>query len=359
EPEGWRTGEVYVQGMNTSLPEDIQIAMLRSIPGLERVELMRTGYAVEYDYVPSDQLKLSMETKAVAGLFLAGQINGTSGYEEAAAQGIVAGINAALAARGEEPFILRRDEAYIGVLIDDLVTQPPTEPYRLHTSRAEHRLLLRHDNADLRLAHHAYRLGLIPDERYARIERRRRLIGEAAEALSSTILTPTNSVVALADALDIGAIAQRMTAAELLRRPAVTYAQVRTLVGAQRAENQNDGNGNGTQQPASLPELDADTATEVELRAKYAGYIRKEQSSVQRALRLEESLLPATLDFRALAGLRNEARQQLDRVRPRTVGQAARIPGVTPADISILLVHLERMRNAHAPRGADPALRNS
>ncbi|HLJ81622.1 MAG TPA: FAD-dependent oxidoreductase, partial [Ktedonobacterales bacterium] len=359
EPEGWRTGEVYVQGMNTSLPEDVQIAMLRSIPGLERVELMRTGYAVEYDYVPSDQLAPSMETKAVAGLFLAGQINGTSGYEEAAAQGIVAGINAALSARGEEPFILRRDEAYIGVLIDDLVTQPPTEPYRLHTSCAEHRLLLRHDNADLRLAHHAYRLGLIPDERYARIERRRRLIEETAEALSSTILTPTKSVTACAAALDIGAIAQRMSAAELLRRPAVTYAQVRTLAGAQRAENQNDGNGNGAQQPASLLELDADTATEVELRAKYAGYIRKEQSSVQRALRLEEYLLPATLDFRALAGLRNEARQQLDRVRPRTVGQAARIPGVTPADISILLVHLERMRHAHVRRGADPTLSNS
>ena len=360
EPEGWRTGEVYVQGMNTSLPEDVQIAMLRSIPGLERVELMRTGYAVEYDYVPSDQLAPSMETKAVAGLFLAGQINGTSGYEEAAAQGIVAGINAALSARNEEPFILRRDEAYIGVLIDDLVTQPPTEPYRLHTSRAEHRLLLRHDNADLRLAHHAHRLGLISDERYARTERRRRLIGETTQALTSIILTPTKSVTACAAALEIGAIAQRMTAAELLRRPAVTYAQVRMLAGAQRTESQNK---NGARQPASLPELDADTATEVELRAKYAGYIRKEQSSVQRTLRLEESLLPATLDFRALAGLRNEARQQLDRVRPRTVGQAARIPGVTPADISILLVHLERMRHArayaHAHRDADPAPSNS
>ena len=343
EPEGWRTGEVYVQGMNTSLPEDVQIAMLRSIPGLERVELMRTGYAVEYDYVPSDQLLASMETKAVAGLFLAGQINGTSGYEEAAAQGIMAGINAARHARHEEPFILRRDEAYIGVLLDDLVTQTPTEPYRLHTSRAEHRLLLRHDNADLRLAPYAYRLGLIADERYARIERRRRLIEETAETLSTTVLTPTVSVAARATELNIGAITQPMTAAELLRRPTVTYTHLRTLTSPHHRATQDE---TGTQLPASLPELDADTATEVELRAKYAGYIRKEQSSVQRALRLEERLLPTTLDFRSLAGLRSEARQQLERVHPRTVGQAARIPGVTPADISILLVHVERLRHS-------------
>ncbi|MGH2515212.1 MAG: tRNA uridine-5-carboxymethylaminomethyl modification enzyme MnmG/GidA, partial [Ktedonobacterales bacterium] len=305
EPEGWRTGEVYVQGMNTSLPEDVQIAMLRSIPGLERVELMRTGYAVEYDYVPSDQLALSMETKAVAGLFLAGQINGTSGYEEAAAQGIIAGINGALAARGEAPFILRRDEAYIGVLLDDLVTQAPTEPYRLHTSRAEHRLLLRHDNADLRLAPHAYRLGLISDERYARTERRRRLIEETAETLATTILTPTARTTARASELHIGAIAQRTTAAELLRRPAVTYAQVQELTAAPTSTDTSE---IGARAGAALPELDEDTATEVELRAKYAGYIRKEQSSVQRALRLEESLLPGSLDFRTLAGLRNEAR---------------------------------------------------
>lgn len=329
EPEGWRTGEVYVQGMNTSLPEDVQIAMLRSIPGLERVELMRAGYAVEYDYVPSDQLRLTLETKPVRNLFLAGQINGTSGYEEAAAQGIIAGINAALAARGEPPFILRRDEAYIGVLIDDLVTQPPTEPYRLHTSRAEHRLLLRHDNADLRLSEHAYRLGLLSDERYMRVVERRQLADETSARLDTLTITPSRAANGRGAALGLDPITQPTSGAELLRRPDVRYWQIRGLLSA------ND---------YRLPDLDDDTAVEVELRAKYAGYIRKEQASVARAHRLEDQALPESLDYATLTALRAEARQQLMRVRPRTVGQASRIPGVTPADISVLLVHLERRR---------------
>jgi tRNA uridine 5-carboxymethylaminomethyl modification enzyme len=329
EPEGWRTSEVYVQGMNTSLPEDVQVAMLRSIPGLERVELMRTGYAVEYDYVPSDQVTPALEAKVARGLLLAGQINGTSGYEEAAAQGIVAGINAALLTRGDLPLILRRDEAYIGVLIDDLVTQTPTEPYRLHTSRAEHRLLLRHDNADLRLSDYGYRLGLVDAERYAAVERRRRLADEAERSLATTVLTPSRETLERATEQEIQPIGQRMTAAEVLRRPGVSYWQVCNLAASGATP---------------LPALDEDTATEVELRTKYAGYVRKERQSVQRARRLEDAALPEAFAYDALEGLRLEARQQLSRVRPLSVGQAARVPGVTPADIAVLLVHLERRR---------------
>ncbi len=329
EPEGWRSNEVYVQGMNTSLPEDVQIAMLRSIPGLERVELMRTGYAVEYDCVPSDQVTLSLEAKIATGLFLAGQINGTSGYEEAAAQGIMAGINAALLARGEQPFVLGRDEAYIGVLIDDLVTQAPTEPYRLHTSRAEHRLLLRHDNADLRLTEFGYRLGLVDEARHRAVEQRRIRADEAERMLFTASVRPSREVEREAERVGLAPIAQQMTAAQMVRRSHASYSQVRQVTAAGGV---------------SLPDLDEATATEVELRAKYAGYVRKEQQSVARARRLEDATLPATLDYADLSGIRLEAQQNLTRIRPRTVGQAARVQGVTPADVAVLLVHLERSR---------------
>ena len=345
EPEGWRTGEVYVQGMNTSLPEDVQLAMLRSIPALARAELMRVGYAVEYDYVPPDQLLPSLQTKAVAGLFLAGQINGTSGYEEAAAQGIMAGINAALYAHNEEPFVLGRHEAYIGVLIDDLVTRPTSEPYRLHTSRAEHRLLLRSTSADLRLSDYAYKFGLISHERYAQILQKRASIQRTLDQLNQTIFTSSRLVETCAQEVGIQALGQMLSARDLLRRPQVRYQQVAQL--SQCVEQQRP----ASLQPvgaynegAQLPMLSEETAEEVELQVKYEVYIRKQEQIVHRMQRLEGMRIPETIAYQEIPHLRTEARQKLQRMLPRTVGQAARVEGVTPADIAILMIHLEKLR---------------
>lgn len=369
EPEGWRTSEVYVQGMNTSLPEDVQLAMLRTIPALAHVEMMRVGYAVEYDYVPSDQLHANLATKAVAGLFLAGQINGTSGYEEAAAQGLMAGINAALYVRGAEPFVLGRHEAYIGVLIDDLVTRSLSEPYRLHTSQAEYRLLLRPDSADLRLSGYAYQFGLIDDTRYLAVVHKHERIQQVLAQIDTVSFTSSRLTEAHAQHLGLAPLGQALTARELLRRPGVGYQQVAQLSQGPEVPasgsvevvfpnllEQTEGTevaNNPVPAPSALPLLPMDVAEEVELQVKYENYVQKQEKQVHRTKRLEEQQLPEALDYAAIPHLRNQARQKLAYVRPRTLGQASRVEGVSPADLAILMVYLERMRASARARAVD------
>ncbi|MCD6518742.1 MAG: tRNA uridine-5-carboxymethylaminomethyl(34) synthesis enzyme MnmG [Anaerolineae bacterium] len=331
EPEGWATGEVYVQGCFTGLPFDVQLDLLRSIPALEEVEIMRPGYAIEYDFVPPHQIKPSLETWRIHGLFLAGQINGTSGYEEAASQGILAGINAALYVRDEEPLVLRRDQAYLGVLVDDLITKDLTEPYRIMTSRAEYRLLLRQDNADLRLTPIGYRLGLVSEERYQAVEAKRKAIQEEIERLRRVILKPSPELNAFLKRKGVRPLNQAVSAQQLLRRPGMSYEVIQEFAPPKEA-------------------LPPEVIEQVMLEVRYEGYIRKQQRQVERAKRLENRRIPEDFDYASVIGLRNEAREQLMRHRPRTVGQAARIQGVNPADISVLLVYLERL--ARASQGA-------
>lgn len=322
EPEGRNTEEVYVQGLSTSLPEYIQTELLRTIPGLENAQMMRTGYAIEYDAVTPTQLWPTLETKLIPGLFTAGQINGTSGYEEAAAQGLMAGINAVLKIQGKDPFILKRSEAYIGVLIDDLVTKGTREPYRLLTSRAEYRLLLRHDNADIRLTEYGYKLGLISEDRYARFQEKLLSIEAEKKRLYKTIVKGTAEVQAALEKVGSAPLKDAVRAFDLLKRPEVTYALLEEII--------------------DVPDLSHEVKEQVEIQIKYEGYIKKANEQVERMLRMENKKIPENIDYDAIKGLAQEAREKLKEIRPVSIGQASRISGVNPADISILLVYIEQ-----------------
>ncbi len=327
EPEGRSTDLVYINGVSTSLPADVQEAFLRTIPGLANVEVARPGYAVEYTYCPPMQLHASLELKSVPGLFFAGQINGTSGYEEAAAQGLLAGVNAALSLRGEEPLVLRRDEAYAGVLIDDLVTMEHREPYRMFTSRAEYRLLLRHDNADLRLTEAGRRIGLVDEDRWRRFEAHREQVDHGMALAERSRVSAVCLEAEQWEAFELPMPRSVVTAGEYLARPEVTIDQLR------RAGLFGEG----------LPER---AAEQVELHYRYSGYIEKQRLQVERMSELEALELPDVVDYSTVRGMRAEAAEKLARFRPASIGQASRIAGVTPADISVLLVHLKARRRA-------------
>ncbi|MGX4588494.1 tRNA uridine-5-carboxymethylaminomethyl(34) synthesis enzyme MnmG [Paenibacillus chitinolyticus] len=332
EPEGRNTSEYYVQGLSTSMPEDVQLKILRSITGLEKVEMMRTGYAIEYDAVVPTQLKPTLETKQVEGLFTAGQINGTSGYEEAAGQGIMAGINAACKVQGKDPVILDRSEGYIGVLIDDLVTKGTPEPYRLLTSRAEYRLLLRHDNADLRLTPIGHKIGLIPEERYQRFMEKKEQIEQELHRLKTTKVRPEPHVQAILEEAGTVLLNNAVDLLTLLKRPEINYSHIEGMI--------------------PLPaELSDEVKEQAEIQVKYAGYIEKQLAQVERLKKMEKKKIPDDIIYEDIHGIATEAKQKLAKIRPVSIGQASRISGVTPADISILLVYLEHYNQVIAARG--------
>jgi tRNA uridine 5-carboxymethylaminomethyl modification enzyme len=333
EPEGRNTHEVYVQGLSTSLPEEVQHQILRTIPGLENVQMMRAGYAIEYDAIVPTQLWPTLETKVIQNLYTAGQINGTSGYEEAAGQGLMAGMNAGRKALGAEEIILSRSEAYIGVLIDDLVTKGTNEPYRLLTSRAEYRLLLRHDNADLRLTEIGHKVGLISKERYERFLVKKAAIEAEKGRLEGIIIKPKVEVQELIKAQGGSELKDGIRASDLLKRPEMTYEHIEAIV------------------PSEV-ELDFDIKEQVEIQVKYEGYIEKSLQQVDRLKKMENKKIPDNIDYDAISGLATEARQKMKQVRPLSIAQASRISGVNPADISILLVYLEQGKIARVSNDA-------
>jgi len=324
EPEGRSTNEMYVQGMSSSLPAHIQLQFMQTIPGLEHCKMMRAGYAIDYDCLDPLQLRPSLEHKAISGLFSAGQSNGTSGYEEAAAQGLMAGINAMMKINGREPLVLRRDEAYIGVLIDDLVTKGTSEPYRMMTSRAEYRLLLRQDNADLRLTEKGRAIGLVDDKRYGIFTEKRTALERTVSELGKQNISPGAENNAKLEAMGTAPLRSGSSLLDLLRRKEVTYSKL--------------------QQAFDLPELAPQVAEQAEIFAKYEGYITKQRQEVERFMKLENKRLPDDIDYRAIKELSSEAAEKLDKVRPANIGQASRISGVSPADISVLMIALELKR---------------